>query len=158
MPLIQADLGDALAAIFANYPASPEACALAMADAYIDYASSGAFGASVPVLTGDHRDALADVLLVAIELPALGLPATIAAAWAAGLAALWAAVPVVGLQIGATAGCPGAGSIIGSLTAVYANLANTAQTCGDGTAAALHSATLTVTANVAPPPSPVPIG
>lgn len=139
--------------IFTNYPASKEDCAAQIAQAYFDYASTGQFGASLAVPTNAQRDAMAATIATALTVP--GLPVTIAAAFASGLTAFWIAVPVVGAQAGATVGCPGAASLAGSLPALAANLANTAATFAAGLAVALHGATATVTANVAPPPGTV---
>jgi hypothetical protein len=154
MPLNQTILKNALQDLFEDMPPSAAECAGAMAVAYADYAETGMFGASVPVIDGDRIDAMASVLEVALE-PLAGAPSVIAAGWAAAVAAFWLAVPVVGAQIGVTVGCPGASSLTGALTSVFANLANTAESCASGVASALHTATATVTANVAPPPGTV---
>lgn len=124
-----------------------------LAKAYFDYASAGMFGASTIAFTGAEEPALAATLGSSLAVP--GLPATHAAAWGAGLAAFWAAVPVVGVQAGATVPPAGAAALVAALTALFANLANTADTAAAGLAGALHTCTLTVTANVAPPPGTV---
>ena len=155
MTLDPGALADALEELFARLPETAADAAEGMAAAYFDYASAGMFGASVPQLTSTHRDALAATLLTAIAIPAAGLPATIAGAWSAGVTAFWPGVPVVGAQAGATVGCPGAAALAASLTAVFANLANTAESCALSLAAALHGATMTVTASVTPPPGTV---
>lgn len=153
MALDVSKLGSALADVFANMPTSKDEAAKQIAQAYYDYASGGLFGASVPTLSSSQRDAMAGTITLGLTVP--GLPMTIAAAFAAALTVFWIAVPVAGPQVGATAGCPGAASLIGSLPAVFLNLANTPETCGVGVAAALHTATMTVTASVAPPPGTV---
>lgn len=155
MTLDPSTLSSALAELLAGLPETAADAADGMAAAYFDYASAGMFGPSTPVLTSAHKDALAATLLSAIAVPAAGLPATIAGAWSAGVAAFWLAVPVAGPMAGATVGCPGAASLVASLTVVFANLANTAESCALSLATALHAATLTVTANVAPPPGTV---
>lgn len=154
MPLNQTLLKNALQDIFENMPATAAECAGAMAVAYADYAETGIFGASLPVIDSDRIDAMASVLEVALE-PLAGMPAVISAGWAAAVTVFWLAVPVVGAQVGVTVGCPGASSLTGSLTSVFANLANTAESCASGVASALHTATATVTATVAPPPGSV---
>jgi hypothetical protein len=153
--LSQSSLGADLEALFGSTPGSAADAAQGMAQAYYDYAAAGQFGASTPSLTTAHRDAMAGVLLAAIATPVTGSPATLAGAYATAVAAFWLAVPVVGAQTGATVGCPGAPVLVAALTAVFVNLTNTAATCAAGMAAVLHTATLTVTAAVAPPPGTV---
>ncbi len=153
MALAVSSLEAYLTDAFAVLPASAVESGQALANAYQIYANGGMFGASTIAFTGAEQTALASTLAAGAVVP--GLPATFAAAWAAGIAAYWVAVPVVGAQTGATAGCPGAAALTAALTAVFANLANTAGTCAAALAAALHTATLTVTATVAPPPGTV---
>jgi hypothetical protein len=153
--LSSSSLASALQNTFANMPASASAAATSLAANYYDYATAGMFGASAPQIPTANRDALKTTLLAAIAVPAAGSPPTIAAAWAAGLAAFWLGVPVAGAQAGATVACPGAASLTASLTVVFANLANTAAVCAQALATALHTATMTVTAAVAPPPGTV---
>jgi len=148
---LSSDLED----VFASLPASASDAADALALAYGTYAAGGQFGASMPNIPPANVDALAAALLAAIAVPAAGNPATIAASWAAGLTAFWLGVPVAGVPAGATVGCPGAASLVATLTAVFANVANTSASCAAGLSAALHGATITVTAAVAPPPGTV---
>jgi hypothetical protein len=155
MALDSTALTDALVDVFENMPASKEDAAAAIAQAYFDYASDGQFSASAATPTEDYRDAMAGTLATGLTVP--GLPLTIAAAFAAAVATFWTGVPVVGAQAGATVGCPGASALTGALSAVFANLANTAATCGAAVANALHTATLTVTAAVSPGPTPLTI-
>lgn len=155
MALDVSALTDDLVAVFEAMPPSKEEAALAIAQAYLDYASDGQFAASAAVPTNAHRDAMAGTLATGLTVP--GLPATIAAAFAASVATFWAAVPVVGAQSGATTGCPGAAALTGVLSAVFANLVNTAATCGASVASALHTATQTVQAAVSPGPTPLTI-
>ena len=149
MALNSSALVSDIAAIFEAMPADKEEAALKIATAYKTYAVGGMFGASVPTITNAMRDTMKATLATGLTVP--GLPPTVAAAFAASVAAFWIAVPVVGAQSGATTSCPGAAALVGSLTAVFANLANTAQSCGAAVGAALHTATLTVTATVSPP-------
>lgn len=158
MPLDQPGLASALAAIYAALP-DAEPSAEQMAQAYADYAMTGTFGGGIAVVTGVHKDAFKATMLAAIDPPIIGLPATIGAAWAAAVTAFWTLMPIAGGAVGVSDGIPGASSLVGSLSAVYANLANTPEVCGAGVAAALHTATMTVTATVTPPipAAPVPI-
>lgn len=155
--LVKANLESDLAAVFEAMPASPVLAAAALAKAYVDYAKAAAatFGLAAAVVTDEHEEEFAATLLEAIELPALGLPATFAAAWAAAVGAFWTLMPVAGAWAGTTPNCPGASSLTGSLTTVFANLANTPASCAASLATELDTATKTVTANVAPPPGTV---
>lgn len=161
MALVSADLASSLASVFASMPASPAAAAEALAGAYFDYAKLGNFGGGIPLLPAleAKRDALKTTLEAAIGNPLVGLPATFAAAWASGVATFWTGVTVAGATSGTTNGCPGASSLTGSLSAVFANLLNTPTTCAAGMALALDTATKTTTATVTPPipAAPVPI-
>lgn len=158
MPVIQADLAAALKAIFESMPPDPDQCAEAMANAYADYCETAIFGGCFPVITGVHRSALKAVLYAAIADPALGLPNKMSQAWATGVDAFWTAMPVANLTAaGITNGCPGASSLTGTLTAVFGNLANTTETCANGVAAALDTATATVEAHVIPPDDDFPL-
>lgn len=127
------------------------------AQAYYTYASTGLFGASIPVILPFMRDAMAATLAISLE-PIAGLPVTAAAAWSAAVTVFWTGVPVAGASgAGVTTGCPGAGAITGGMSAVFANLANTYATCAAGMASVLQTATLTVTCELTlPPAGPVP--
>lgn len=155
MTLNSSAFANALEATFASLPETAADAADALAQDYYDYASAAIFGSSTPTLAPALQAAFASTLLGAIAAPASGSPATFAAAWATAVAAFWVGVPVTGAQSGATVACPGASSLTVSLTIVFANLANTAATCAQALAAALHTATMTVTAAVAPPPGTV---
>lgn len=153
MPLDQNALADAIEAIYADFPETASDAAEALAGAYADYALQGVFGASTLAPIGTEEPALFATLGASLVLP--GAAAVHAAAWSAGVGTFWAAVPVVGVQAGTTAGCPGAAALTAGLTTLFLNLANTPETAAAGLAAALHTATQTVTANVAPPPGTV---
>lgn len=155
MALNQASLASAFKDTFASLPSSASNAASSLAANYYTFASAGMFGSSVPGLTTAKRDAMASTLLAAIATPTSGAAATFAAAWATALTTFWVGVPVTGAQAGATVGCPGAASLSPTLTTLFANTANTATSCGQGLAAALYTATMTVTAAVAPPPGTV---
>lgn len=155
MTLDAAALADTLEDVFASLPETAADAAAALAAVYYDYASTATFGPSAPEIPTANRDALASALEAAISVPAAGSPATFAGAWAAAVTLFWIGVPVVGVPSGATVGCPGAASLAATLTTLFANLANTATSCAAGLATALHGATSTVTAAVAPPPGTV---
>lgn len=158
MALDPTALEDALADIFASMPDTPADCAEALANAYLDYAQQATFGPNIPASLAAKIPTLKSTLEGAIDTPLVGLPATLAAAWATGLAAFWTGVAVASVPpatVGTTGGCPGSSSLTGSLSTVFANLANTAATCAAGVAVALHTATMTVQATVTPPPGTV---
>lgn len=152
MPLDVSKLSSSLKDVFASMPASASDAADGMSDAYYDYASDATAGGGKVAIPGANKSALAAALLAAIGAPAAGSPVSISGAWASGVAAFWIGVPVTGAQSGATVACPGAASLLASLTAIFANVANTADKAAAGVAAALDVATKTTTAAVAPPP------
>jgi hypothetical protein len=153
MALNPASLGADLGAVFAAMPPTPQECAEKIAKAYMAYAKAANFGASLPVIPSVNESAMAATLAAGLVSP--GLPPIAAAAFSVAVTVFWIAVPVVGAMVGVTVGCPGAASLTGSIPVVLLNLANTPETCGLGIAMALHSATMSVTANVAPPPGTV---
>ena len=100
-------------------------------------------------------DAMAATLSAAFAVP--GLPPIGSNAFGSALSVFWAAVPIVGAQSGSTTGCPGASSVPAQLIPIFLDFAATAEKSGQAMGAALHSATLTVTTALAPPPALVPI-
>lgn len=153
MPLSQPQLASALADLFNSTPATAVEAANGMAQAYLDYSMAGRFGSGAPTLTAAHQAALAGVLLGVIGDPVTASAATLASAWAAGVAAFWLAVPVAGSPSGVTISCAGAASLSG-LAAVFGNSANTSESCAQQMAALLHTATLTTAATMATAPTP----
>lgn len=152
MALSQDSLAAALTATLSNTEATPEGCANAMASDYYTYAAAGTFGSSAVAIPPANQSAMASTLLAAISSPVAGSAGTFAAAWAAAVALFWTGVPVTGAQSGATVGCPGAALLSGSLLPILTVTAGTAASAAGGIASALHAATMTVTAAVAPPP------
>lgn len=152
MALDKPGLTSDLQAILESMPPTASDAAEAMANAYGTYAQTGQAGAGLPVVTPAHKSALKATLLAAISNPLIGLPATFAGAWGNGVDTFWTGMPIAGAVSGSTAGCPGKGALIGSLSGVFANPLNTAAICAAGMANALDTATKTVIATVAPPP------
>lgn len=159
MALDSAGLEDALLELFESASQTPHDAAVSFADVYATYAADGAFGANTYAIDGPRESALATTLEGGLVVsPA---PAGFLAALAAGVNTFWTTLPVgpptgAGPQTGATtAGCPGAASLPASLAALMANPANTPEVAAAGYAAALHTATLTVTATVSPPAATV---
>jgi hypothetical protein len=157
MALDSGGLIAALAAVFQAFPPTSATCASGMAAAYTAYASAGMFGSSTIVVTGANTSALEGLLLAAIAVPLTGNPASFGAAWAAGLTAFWTAPPiaVTGGQTGVVTAIPGAPAVAGAITAAAAVLGNTAPGFAAVLGGVLHTATLTTTATVAPPPGTV---
>lgn len=153
MPL-GTDLASDIEAVLVSSPPSAALSAEALAQAYYDYARTGLFGASIPVITTAMRDTMKATLEAGLQLP--GLAATAASAYSNAVTAFWTVppVPVAGASgAGVVDGCPGAGALVGSLSAVFANLANTKASCASGMASALQTATLTCTATLTLPPA-----
>lgn len=151
MALSQSALSSALQALFDSKPATTADAADGMAEAYADYAADGMFGSCVPAFTTQEA-ALAGTIL---SQGLVGTIAGFAGAWASGLAAFWAAVPVAGGgQTGATAP-PVYPTLATELSAVLSSYPATTALAASQIAAVLHAATMTVTATVAPPPGTV---
>lgn len=155
MALNSAGLATAIQNVFESYPDSAADAASGLADAYYNYASAGQFGTSTIQLTPGHKSALESTLLSAIQDPESASASGFASAWSSGVATFWTAVPVAGAQSGVTNGCPGAAALSISLTSVFSNTENSASDAANQLATALHGATTTVTATVAPPPGTI---
>jgi hypothetical protein len=157
MPLIQATLQNALEAIFIAKPPSAQAVAQQMATAYQAYAQTGLFGASIPAITPVSVAGLQNALLAAISNPKVGTAVQIAQAWSTGLLAFWLTPPVLvtGVQVGTVTLVPGAALIVAPLTGIFQNLKATEAIAAQAISSILHTATLTVTAVVAPPPATI---
>ena len=122
-----------------------------MAALYAAYAQTGMFGASLPVFTGAEKAALAAKLAAVFSLPAPN-PAAFGTAWSTGLTAFWLTPPIVvtGVQSGAVTALAGGATVSGVLAAIGPS--NLAPVAASKVASALHTATLTCIATVAPPP------
>jgi hypothetical protein len=143
-------------ALLAGPPLGPLPAAAKMADIYATYAATGLFGASLPVFTGAEKAVLAATLAAIFALPVPN-PAAWGTAWSAGVTTFWLAPPiaVAGPQVGVVTAVPGAASLIATLTAQVLIPFNPAPVAAALIAAALHAATQTVAATVAPPPATV---
>lgn len=155
MTLVAATLADAFEDIFDARLDDPADVADALADAYADYAAAGMFGASTVTIVPAKTAALAATIFGAIASPAAGSAANFASAWSSGLIAFWPGVLVVGAQSGTVTACPGAVSLVATLSAIFADTGNTVRDAAEGLANELHTATLTAVATVAPPPGTV---
>lgn len=157
MALNPAQLTSGLTTIFQAFLPNGALVAKQMALTYTAYAQAGLFGASAPVLTPAHTSALEAALLAVLTLPPqAGTPANLANAWAAGITAFWIpGTPVAGAQVGTVIACPGGALAVPGITAACANIASTAPLTAALMAAAIHAATITTTALVAPPPATI---
>ena len=157
MALDSAGLIVGLTAVLQAFPPTAATCASGLAAAYASYAAAGLFGTSTVTVTPANTSALESALLAAILLPMAGNPGSFGAAWTTGLTAFWTTPPiaVVGGQAGAVTAIPGAAGAAGAITAAAAVLANTAPAFAAALGGALHTATLTTVATVAPPPGTV---
>ncbi len=143
---------DAAVFMFMNQASPSTAQAAAdMAELYDAYAQDAQFGLSVPTLTG--RRALFESTFAASL--SSGVFATVCTALGNAVAAYWGSsqVPVVGAQAGLVVGCPGAASIAGALAALAPM--SSASVAASTISGALHTATGTCTAAVAPPPGTI---
>jgi len=128
-----------------------------MADIYASYAALGLFGVNKPIFTGAEKTMLANTLAAVFSLPAPN-PAAWGTAWSSGLTAFWLAPPIIvtgPAQAGLVTAIPGALSLIGVLAAQTAAPSNPPPVVAAYLANALHVATLTTLATVAPPPSTI---
>lgn len=127
-----------------------------MAEIYARYASQGAFGASLPQFTGAEKAVLASTLAVVFASAAPN-PAAFGTAWSTGLTTFWLAPPIIvaGAQAGVVTAIPGAAAVVAALSALVAVPSNTAAAAAAQLSSALHAATMTCIATVAPPPGTV---
>lgn len=152
MPLASSTLRQGLFAVMNSYPPTILEAARGFASAYGAYAAAGTFLAGTLPSVAAQQATMAQMLFGAMQGPVEA--AAYATAWAAALSAFWVGVPVAGPNAGLTIGCPGAtaaqSAILASLTAMPGTVLQAAQDL----AAALHTATLTVTATVSLPGPP----
>ena len=148
MALDSGALEDAILEFLEGTPDTAADAADALAELYADYAGDGTFAASSLVIDGPRVDAFAATL--AGGLVASPDPTAFLTALSSGLATFWTGAVVAGPQNGATVGCPGAASLPAALAAMLA-VPNDRESAASGLAAALHTATQTVTALVSPP-------
>lgn len=146
------NLASDIQGVFDSHPADPTTAANGLALAYYNYVSGSKFGLSAPVLPTALRDAMAATLAAGLALP--GLAATAAAAYGGALATFWTGVAVAGASgAGSVAGCPGSTACIATLTAGFLSFPATSALAAAGIAAALATATLTITCALGPPSS-----
>lgn len=152
MPLNPASLTQGIRAVYDSKPPTIAAAAQGLAAAYTAYASVGLFLAGALAPLSARNAALEQTLLAAMS--AKGPSSMYAAAWSSGLTAYWLGAVVVGVNAGATIGCPGAAAAEAViLAALQSKPATTLQAASD-LANALHTATATVTATVSLPGPP----
>ena len=153
MPLDPSSMISGFTSMFQDGPLGAVGGAKQMASIYSSYAMQGMFGASAPVFTGLEQQVLAATLAAVFSLPAPN-PAAFGMAWSSGLTTFWLAPPivVVGAQAGVVTAIPGAAAVTAQLLALVATPGNPAPVAATLLATALHAATMTAVATVAPPP------
>jgi hypothetical protein len=154
MPLDPSSMVSGFTSLFQGPALGAGPGAAKMAQIYFQYASQGIFLANKPAFTGSEQGVLASTLAAVFALPAPN-PAAFGTAWAAGVMAFWLSPPIVvagPVQAGLVTTAVTA-SIPAALAALVASPSNPAPAAAAQLAAALHAATMTVIATVAPPPS-----
>lgn len=136
-------------------PGSASEAANNIASAYEQYALTGMAGAFPLVSPGPGRAAMAGPLIAAFSMSP-GVPATVAAAYAAMLTSFWGAAQFVGPSGPGIAAPPvGVGVLIPLVTTILLNTNNTAASYASQMATALDTCTKTVLVTfVLPPPAP----
>lgn len=141
-------------ALLVGPPLGPIAGAAKMANIYSKYTKAGQFGLSLPVFTGLEEQVLAATLAAVFVLPVPN-PVAWGTAWSLGLTTYWLAPPiaVAGPQVGAVTTFTGGPGVLAALTAQVLIPFSPPPVAATLIATALHVASLTVIATVAPPPS-----
>jgi hypothetical protein len=128
------------------------------ARAYADYAQMGQADGIPPLLTGGEALMLENSLYSVLSSPKTATPATMAAAWAAGVVSFWNAPPVFfgpGNVITASLAMP---IILPLMTASFFNNRTTPEIAAAAMASTLDAATRTVIVLIPfPTPHPTPI-
>ena len=135
-------------------PGSPTEAANNIASAYEQYALTATAGPGMLVSPGPARAAMAQPLAAAFSMSP-GVPATVAAAYAAMLTSFWGAATFVGPGPGIAAPPIGVGVLIPLVTTILLNTNNTAASYAQQMATALDTCTKTVLVTYTlPPPAP----
>lgn len=161
MPLIKASMTQAFLEMAQRKPKDRAEVARKWASAYDSYASLAMTGNGGAAITAGKKSALEATLLAVLSIP-IGVPVTVASAWAAGLAAYWGgmpftpgAVPNPPFTLPGVASPPaGAAALVPALTALYAT-PNPENVFAEMQATALDAATRTVTVVFGPLVVPV---
>ena len=153
MALSEATLASNILSVLQSQPSNFLIAGEMLSSAYAQYAIAGTFGANViPTLT-PQSSSLGTTLASSFAAETSVAAAT---GWSSGLSIFWVGVPVLGLvQAGTTVACPGAASLISSISTIFNSFPATQAIAASELASVLHTATLTVTANVSPPASTI---
>jgi hypothetical protein len=152
MPLVPQSLSAQLFAVLNSYPETVLQAAQGLASAYATYAQAGIFLSGTLAPLTAQQAAMMQTLFAAMS--AYGTIQEHATAWGSALAAFWVGAPVVGVNAGATIGCPGAGAAAAAISLSLRTMPPDVATAAAELADALHTATTTVTATVSLPGPP----
>jgi hypothetical protein len=161
MPLVQASMKAAFLALSQNKPKDRAEVARKWAAAYDSYASLAMTGNGGSVIAAGKKSALEATLLGVLSIP-IGVPAVVAAAWGAGMAAYWGGTPFTPGAVpnppfvlpGVATPPPGIAALIPALTAIYLK-EDSADGFAGAQAAALDACTKTVIVLFGAVPQPV---
>jgi hypothetical protein len=157
--LDKSSLASGLEAIFKEQPSSGAQAASKIASKYDAYCKGGQAGPGLPLITPAAKKALEGHLAAAMAVPA-GDAVAVASAFSTGIMAYWMTPPVPcvgGAASGVVTAMPGAGAVVGPLTAAFKNTKNSETAIANQIASALDVATRTVLVTYATPtPTPPP--
>lgn len=160
MPLIAASMEAGFLSLSRNKPQDRPTVARKWAEIYDSYAQAALTANGGKFLfTGSEKSKLEGLLLPAVMLP-MGVPATLAAAWVAGLTAYWggppvtttpAPIPVAPFTVPGISAPPiGAPALLAGLTALYLTPSSTESVFAQSHAQLLDACTRTVLVTFAP--------
>jgi len=161
MALVPSVLEAGLLSVLTSKPRAAAQAARLMANAYADYTRTAQAGTALPVFLGTESQGLQQALLSAMAAPSAGNPSLMANAWFTGVTAFWTTsfAPVI-FSDGVNTGPPlpaGASSVVGCLTPVFSNVANTDQSAASQMAACIDTATRAITVTLLPSGVTVPL-
>lgn len=150
MPLIKDSMTAAFLSLYSTKPKDRAEVAQKWAQAYDSYASLAITPNGGSAVTVGRQQALQATLYAVLSIP-IGIPATVAAAWGAGLTAYWSGLPFTPAAVpnppftlpGVAAPPPGVGALIPVLTAIYSKTSSESVFASEQ-AAALDACTRTV--------------
>jgi hypothetical protein len=159
--LIRPVMKSAFRALFDSNPRSRAEVAQKWAAAYDSYASAASTSNGGTIIPAGRKSALEGVLMGALSTP-IGVPAVVAAGWAAGMLAYWGgtpftpgAVPNPPFTLPGVATPPvGTGALVAALTAIYLRT-DSADGFAEAHSVALDACTKTVVVLFGAVPQPV---
>jgi len=135
-----------LTSVFAEMPGDAGMAAKKISIEYDKYCKAGMAPPGLPVFTGTEAFRMEHILSGVLSMPG-GNPASVGAAFVAGIQAYWLTPPVpfvAGVVAGMTTAMPGAGAVAGIVSGALANPGNTASTIAGIIGGALDMATRTL--------------